>query len=188
MSPVSRLLYIVDGYNVIHAVFPRTRPDELAQRREWLVERLASLVALRGATAVVVFDVRHSSGVTCERRRGTAVEVCFAGGRYAADAFIARCIQKQPADVTVFVVSGDQEVQRTAAKAGVHRVTPGELARDIRTLEQQVKEVLANPGSSARMRSQLEHKVNVETLRKLERLRMEGIEPGGREEEPPGNA
>lgn len=183
---MSRLLYIVDGYNVIHAVFPKTAPGELERRREWLVEHLASLTAVRGAAAVVVFDARGAGGVTCQRLRGTPVEVCFAGGRYAADAFIARRIQEQPADVTVFVVSGDQEVQRTAAKAGVHRMTPAELARDIQTLEQQVKEVVAYSESSARMRSQLEHKVDVETLRKLERLRMEGVEPESGDDEPSG--
>ena len=71
------------------------------------------------------------------------------------------------------VVSGDQEVQRTAARAGVHRLTPRELARDLDGLEAEVKEVVANADDSVRMRTQLEDKVDVETLRKLERLRRE---------------
>lgn len=183
---MSRTLYIVDGYNVLHALFPRILAEELGMRRDWLVERLTSLAALRGADVVVVFDVRGPAGVTCEPLAGTAVEVCFAGGPYAADAFIARRISEQPADVTVFVVSGDQEVQRTAAKAGVHRLTAAELTLDLEGLEKEVNGLLANLGGSATMRSQLEDKVDVETLRKLERLRMEGIEPEGERSEPDG--
>jgi predicted RNA-binding protein with PIN domain len=184
---LSRLLYIIDGYNVLHAVFPGLAAADLAVRREWLIERAASLAALRGADVHVVFDVRGRTGVECEPVAGTPVEVCFAGGRYAADAFIARRIAEQPADVTVFVVSGDQEVQRTAARAGVHRVTPAELRRDLEGLDKEVKEVVANLEGSATMRSQLEDKVDVETLRKLERLRTEGIEPDGEESEPDGD-
>jgi len=184
---LSRLLYIVDGYNVLHAIFPRLTAVDLAARRDWLIERSASLAALRGADVQLVFDVRGQTGVVCEPVAGTPVEVCFAGGRFAADAFIARRIAEQPADVTVFVVSGDQEVQRTAARAGVHRLTPAELRRDLEGLDEEVKEVVANLEGSARMRSQLEDKVDVETLRKLERLRTEGIELDGEETEPDGD-
>jgi predicted RNA-binding protein with PIN domain len=173
-------LYIVDGYNVLHAVFPGMTAEELEERREWLVGRLASLGALRGARVVVVFDVRGRRAEACETVPGTAVEVCFAGGHYAADAFIARRIAEQPADVTVMVVSGDQEVQRTAARAGVHRMTPRELALDLDQIEAEVDEVVANADDSVRMRSQLEDKVDVETLRKLERLRRGKGEPGDR--------
>jgi predicted RNA-binding protein with PIN domain len=172
-------MYIVDGYNVLHAVFPDMAADELEERRAWLVESMAGLVAVRGASAVVVFDVRERAAVTRERVAGTAVEVCFAGGPYAADAFIARRIAEQPPDVTVFVVSADQEVQRTAARAGVHRLTPRELAAELDTVDREVDEVVANGSDSVRMRSQLEDKVDVETLRKLERLRREGAAPDG---------
>jgi predicted RNA-binding protein with PIN domain len=177
---VSPLLYIVDGYNVLHAIFPRMAADELEARRDWLVDRLAELASVRGARAVAVFDVRGRRTESCEQLGGTAVEVCFAGGPYAADAFIARRIAEQPADVTVLVVSGDQEVQRTAARAGVHRITPRELARDLEGLEKEVNEVVANLDDSVRMRSQLEDKVDVETLRKLERLRREVDGSNGR--------
>jgi len=177
MSP---LLYIVDGYNVLHAAFPRMTRDDLAERREWLISRLAGFAAGRGARAVVVFDVRERRGVTSRVDSGSAVEVCFAGGPYAADAFIARRIAEQPADVTVMVVSGDQEVQRTAARAGVHRLTPRELLRDLRGLERELNEIVAKADDSVRMRSQLEDKVDVETLRKLERLRRETDGSDGR--------
>lgn len=174
---MERLLYIVDGYNVLHAAFQTIEAGELEARRDWLVERLTSFAALRGAQVVVVFDVRGRRGVDSHTVRGSQVEVAFAGGHLAADALIARRIAAQPADVTVFVVSGDQEVQRTAARAGVHRMTPRELLGSLADLQTVTDEVLAKPSTSCRMRSQLEDKVDVETLRKLERLRREGEEP-----------
>jgi predicted RNA-binding protein with PIN domain len=161
-----RFLYIVDGYNVLHVLFPVIEAGELADRREWLVERLIGFAALKGARVQVVFDVHGQRGATTEPVRGTALEVSFAGGRLGADALIARRIAEQPADVTVFVVSADQEVQRTAARAGVHRVTPRELMQQSQTL--------ANPEKWGTLRSQLEDKVDVETLAKLERMRTEG--------------
>ena len=171
------MLYIVDGYNVLHVAFPSMASDELGERRAWLVEKMTGLAAVRGASAVVVFDVKERAAVSCEQPAGTAVEVCFAGGPYAADAFIARRIAGQPPDVTVFVVSADQEVQRTAARAGVHRVTPRELLAELERMDTEIEEVVANGSDWVRMRSQLEDKVDVETLRKLERLRREGAAP-----------
>jgi predicted RNA-binding protein with PIN domain len=174
---VERLLYIVDGYNVLHVAFKTIGPGDLEERRDWLVEHLTSFAALHGADVVVVFDVRGRRGVDAHNVPGSRVEVAFAGGHLAADAFIARRIAAQPADVTVFVVSGDQEVQRTAARAGVHRVTPRELLSSLNDLQTETNEALAKPSTSCRMRSQLEDKVDVETLRKLERLRREGGGP-----------
>ena len=164
-----RLLYIVDGYNVLHVLFPSIAPGELADRRDWLVERLTSFAALKGARVLVVFDVRGRRGVTSETVKGTGVEVSFAGGHLGADALIARRIAEQPADITVFVVSADHEVQRTAARAGVHRTTPRELAVELA----ESSEALANREKADTLRTQLEDKVDVETLLKLERMRTE---------------
>jgi len=172
---VARLLFIVDGYNVLHAAHPVIGPGELEERRDWLVERLTSFAALRGADVLVVFDVRGRRGVDAQTVTGR-VEVAFAGGHLGADALIARRIAAQPADVTVYVVSADQEVQRTAARAGVHRMPPRELLASLEDLQREANESLAKPSTSYRMPTQLEDKVDVETLLKLERLRREGGE------------
>ncbi len=107
-------MYIVDGYNVLHALFPGVSKEELFARREWLADHLAGFAALRGAEAVLVFD-GHGSAGSCERPlAGAPLEVCYAGGRFTADTLIARRIAGRSADVRVVVVSADQEVQRTA--------------------------------------------------------------------------
>lgn len=167
---MSRTLYIVDGYNVLHALFPGAGRDELFARRDWLADRLASHAAVVGADAVLVFDGHGAAPTSCRPAGGGAVEVCFAGGRFTADTLIARRIAEQPADVAVVVVSADREVQRTAARAGVRRMTPLELGRALAGGDE-VAQALDSAPDSTRMPSRLEDKVDPETLRKLEDLR-----------------
>jgi predicted RNA-binding protein with PIN domain len=165
-----RLLYVVDGYNVLHALFAEMSADELARRRDWLAGQLASFAALRDADVVLVWDAHGVAGSSCERLAGTRVEICFAGGKFSADTLIARRIAEQPSDVEVVVVSADQEVQRTAARAGVRRMTPRELGLDMDSLSRD----LAKSNDSSRMRWSLEDKVDLETWQRLERMRTQG--------------
>ena len=163
-------LYVVDGYNVLHALFPEVDAAGLADRRRWLVDQLTGFAALRGASVCLVFDARDKSSPSCDAVPGTAVEVCFAGGGFTADTLIARRVAERRPDVDVVVVSADHEVQRSATGAGVRRMTPRELGAEIGTLEKR----LALREKTSRIPTTLEDKVDVETWRKLERLRREG--------------
>ena len=166
---MTSLVYIVDGYNVLHALFRGAEKEEIFARRDWLADRLASFAALQGARAVLVFDGSGPRSTSSEPIRGAPVEVVFAGGRFTADTLIARRIAGQPADVQVIVVSADQEVQRTASRAGVSRMTPLELATEM-GLGQRGQALDSAPDSTT-MPSRLEDKVDPETLRRLEELR-----------------
>jgi predicted RNA-binding protein with PIN domain len=167
---MSRVVYIVDGYNVLHALFPGVGKDELFARRDWLADQLAGFAALHGAEAVLVFD-GHGTPGSCERPiAGAPLEVCYAGGRFTADTLIARRIAGRAADVRVVVVSADQEVQRTAARAGVSRMTPRELAAELSSSTDS-GQALDSARDSTRLPSRLEDKVDPETLRRLEELR-----------------
>jgi predicted RNA-binding protein with PIN domain len=68
------------------------------------------------------------------------------------------------------VVSADQEVQRTASRAGVSRMTPLELAAELGGDDKRGQALDSAPDST-RMPSRLEDKVDPETLRRLEELR-----------------
>jgi len=162
-------LYIVDGYNVLHAMFRGAEKEEIFARRDWLADQLASFVALQGALGVLVFDGQGPRSTSSQPIKNAPVEVVFAGGRFTADTLIARRIAEQPADVRVFVVSADQEVQRTASRAGVSRMTPSEFAELI--LGPRRGQALDSSSHSTRMPSRLEDKVDPETFRKLEELR-----------------
>jgi predicted RNA-binding protein with PIN domain len=167
---VSGPLYIVDGYNVLHAMFRGAEKEEIFARRDWLADQLASFAALRGADAVLVFDGHGPQSTSAMPIRGAPIEVAFAGGHFTADTLIARRIARQPADAQVVVVSADQEVQRTASRAGVSRMTPLELAAELAGGDQRGQALDSSP-ESTRMPSRLEDKVDPETLRRLERLR-----------------
>jgi predicted RNA-binding protein with PIN domain len=167
---VSGPLYIVDGYNVLHALFRGASKDEIFAHRDWLADRLAGFAALRGARVVLVFDGRGPYSTSSEPIKGAPVEVVFAGGRFTADTLIARRIAGQPADVHVVVVSADQEVQRTASRAGVSRMTPTELGAELAG-DANSGQALDSASDSTRMPSRLEDKVDPETLRRLEELR-----------------
>jgi predicted RNA-binding protein with PIN domain len=167
---VTGALYIVDGYNVLHALFRGADKEEIFARRDWLADRLAGFAALRGARVVLVFDGSGSQSTSSEPVKGAPVEVAFAGGRFTADTLIARRISGQAADVHVVVVSADQEVQRTASRAGVIRMTPTELARELSDDDQR-GQALDSASDSTRMPSRLEDKVDPETLRRLEEMR-----------------
>ena len=167
---MSGTLYIVDGYNVLHAMFRGAEKEEIFARRDWLADRLASFAALRGARIVLVFDGSGARSTSREPIKGAPVEVVFAGGRFIADTLIARRIAEQPADVEVVVVSADQEVQRTASRAGVRRMTPPELAAELSD-DDTNGQALDSASDSTRMPSRLEDKVDPETLRRLEEMR-----------------
>jgi predicted RNA-binding protein with PIN domain len=166
---VTTTLYIVDGYNVLHALFRGAGKEEIFARRDWLTDRLVSFAAVRGAQAVLVFDGHGPQSSSCVPVKGVPVEVCFSGGRFTADTLIARRIAERPADVAVVVVSADQEVQRTATRAGVSRMTPQELGTELRGAGD--RQALDTAQESTRMPSRLEDKVDPETLRKLEEMR-----------------
>jgi len=167
---VSGTVYIVDGYNVLHALFRGAEKEEIFARRDWLADRLASYAAVQGARAMLVFDGSGPLTTSTEPIKGAPVEVVFAGGRFTADSVIARRIATRPADELVVVVSADQEVQRTASRAGVSRMTPLELGVELGVGGQRGQALDSAPDSS-RMPSRLEDKVDPETLRRLEELR-----------------
>jgi predicted RNA-binding protein with PIN domain len=169
-SPGRPTHYIVDGYNVLHALFPSIEAGDLADRRRWLVDQLSGFAALRAADVSIVFDAATQPRPSSEKVSRTGVTVWFAGGRHSADTLIARLISERPAEVACVVVSADYEVQRTASKAGVRRMTPRELGLEIGILQKR----LAKGENSSTIRSTLEDKVDLETWQKLERLRTEG--------------
>ena len=165
--------YIVDGYNVLHALYPDLRQEQLDDLRRWLADQLAGFAALQGARVTLVFDAHTQPRSTCEPLAGTGVEVCFAGGSQSADELIARRIATEPADAAIVVVSADYEVQRTAARAGVRRMTPRELGMALSGTQKD----LANNEKTSTIPPRLEDKLDLETWRKLERLRREGGSP-----------
>ena len=137
------MLYLFDGYNILHASPFRERDE--------LVDRLASFVAMRGARGVVVFD-----GVGEDTSYGD-LAVRFAE---EADALIERLAAEHRAQEEVWVISSDREIRGTAGQE-TRRVSSKNFLRD---LDESAKPA---PGG----RSQIEDALDENTRSTLERLR-----------------
>jgi len=107
------MLYLFDGYNILHAGSFR--------EREELIDRLASFVALRGARGVVVFD-----GVGEDAAYGD-LSVRFAE---QADALIERLAAEHREREEVWVISSDRAIRGTAGQES-RRVSSKTFLRDL---------------------------------------------------------
>ena len=168
---MSDTLYIVDGYNVLHALFRGAEKEEIFARRDWLADRLASFAALHGARAVLVFDGSGPRSTSSEPIKGAPVEVVFAGGRFTADTLIARRIAEQPADVPG---RGRLGGPGGPARGLACRRQPHDAAANWAPSSPAAKtnrQALDSAPDSTRMPSRLEDKVDPETLRRLEEMR-----------------
>jgi predicted RNA-binding protein with PIN domain len=139
------VLYLFDGYNILHA-------GSFRDRRK-LVDRLAGFVAVRGARGVVVFD-----GAGEDATYGS-LEVRFAP---SADSLIERLAAEHRSDTEVWVVSSDRAVRGTAGQ-GTRRLSSKSFVRDLEGVERAVP--------PTRPTSRIEDVLDEETRTRLERFR-----------------
>lgn len=171
-------LFLIDGYNVLHALFRAEgvpQPEDgmgWEQARERLVDRLASFMAGTADRAIAVFDSKRSR---LERSENASqnVEVYFGSFVHSADAVIERVAYRVREDETVVVVSSDLEVQQT-----VFSPTQGRFPVVRRSADQFVREIWEGARSiaehaqrSAPLAHRVEDRLSENELRLLRRLR-----------------
>jgi len=164
------MIYIIDGYNVIRTRHPgEIAREDLEDARQSLVEEVISHIAMAGGEAFIVFDSKVAESPECHPVPNTAVTVCYSSASMIADIVIGKLVQDKLAATKddLRVVSADWEVQKGALMKRVERITPRQFLDDMKKNE---KKVAISPEMD-RMRWKLEHKVDVETLRKLEEMR-----------------
>jgi predicted RNA-binding protein with PIN domain len=137
------MLYLFDGYNILHAGQFRDR--------QALVDTLATFVALRGARGVVVFD-----GGGEDTSHGP-LEVRFSS---PADSLIERLAAENREHEEVWVVSSDRAVRGTAGQE-TRKLSSQELVGELSRRRRE-----APPG-----RSQIEGALDPETRERLEEFR-----------------
>jgi len=135
-------LYLFDGYNLLYT-------GDFADPRE-LRDLLASFVALKGASGVLVFD-----GVGRDETLGP-LEVRFVEH---ADQLLERLAAEHRATRPVCVVSTDSAVRGTAGRE-VQTLTSQTFLRDLEPIR-----------ARAERPAQLRDRLDAETLERLERLR-----------------
>ena len=137
------MLYLFDGYNILHA-------GTFRDRRE-LVDALASFVALRGARGVAVFD-----GVGEDAVYGPLTVRFFS----PADSLIERLAAESRGREEIWVVSSDRAVRGTAGQEA-RKLSSPDFVRELSGLRQ------ASRGG----RSQIEDALDQATRERLERFR-----------------
>lgn len=164
------MIYIIDGYNVMHFREEGDIPaDDLEHRRNSFVEEVISFAAAGGYEAIVVFDSRRSREVGCKRVPRTSVTVCFASQKMSADILIGKLVREKLRSRSgrIRVVSADWEVQRGAMQERVERLPP----RNFLSADKKIAKKLAIPSEKDKIRWKLEQSLDSETLEKLEKMR-----------------
>jgi predicted RNA-binding protein with PIN domain len=138
------VLYLFDGYNILHAGSFRDRSE--------LVDALAGFVAQRGARGIVVFD-----GVGDDAVVGP-LEVRFAT---PADPLLERLAAAHRDEEEVAVVSSDRAVRGTAGQQ-TRRLSSDNFLREL---------AAERPSGGQGARSPLEERLDPATRDMLERFR-----------------
>ncbi len=112
--------FLIDGYNLMHAVGSAPSPagtrTQFDNARKRFLDWLADSPALRGVAVRVVFDApnsRRDLGTTTHR--GLVVTYSF---RQTADDLIEALVRVEPHPAAVRVVSDDHRVQEFARRRG----------------------------------------------------------------------
>ena len=123
MAQRAGYLILIDGYNVLYAVRPRPTARQLAAARQALVERLEQAGwPVPAGDICVFFDSREPAETSGPRGW---VRIRFVP---CADTAIQAAIREHPAPREVLVVSGDQEIVRTAKSHGAQVRSPAWLS------------------------------------------------------------
>ncbi len=169
--------YIIDGYNLLHAMEPgEVTAANLEQKRHSLIEEVVNFSAASGAEAVIVFDSSSSGRETANPVPGAPVGVRFATRKESADVVIGKLVRQALEKAgknrgqkygRIVVVSADWEVQRGSMRGRASRMPPRHFIAELKKIKKRV----AISSEMDKMHWKIEHKVDVETLKKLERMR-----------------
>ncbi len=123
-------LYVVDGFNLMHAVVLRGRD----RKNWWNAEKQERVVRLVETfdlgEACVVFDAAKPDS---ERFSGPShIQVHF---HPSADDFIVQLSERLQAERPVFVISSDRALQDRARRFGARRMSPWEFCDACTLLE-----------------------------------------------------
>lgn len=117
-------LWLVDGFNVLHAHLLRGRDRKewwSAERRQLVIERAERLAAC-GERVCVVFDGKRPVG-EAESPEDALLRVVFAAD---ADDWMLKTMRAAADPGSVAIVTGDRPVKDRARRWGAHAVSPRE--------------------------------------------------------------
>jgi predicted RNA-binding protein with PIN domain len=125
----ARMYYLIDGYNLLHAVgilFPRrNEPVTLEQARHKLLEMLHKGHGDEAARVTVVFDASSLPRRGKEEMYHKGIHVCFAVNHERADDLIEMLVRRASVPRNLTVVSDDHRIQQAAQRRGCKQLGCG---------------------------------------------------------------
>ena len=146
IAPPKQQYLIVDGYNMIFAwdELKALANEDLDAARQRLMDTLANYASYKQCRLVLVFDgykVKGNRGTTFDYH---SIQVVFTKENETGDMYIEKLIQEIGRNFAVRVATSDGLIQLSALRAGVLRVTAGELLHEVEfVLEQMARAIEA---------------------------------------------
>ena len=169
-------VYLIDGYNVLHALralegrgaSEPLEEGELEDERHRLVDRISSFMGGSDDRAIVVFD---SKKATIQRVESAArnVEVFFASFSRNADTIIEREAYGLRTAGSIVVVTSDWGLQKTVFLPNVIRRSSRQFVHDL----QEHTTKVANRENCITIGHRVEENVDAATLSRLTTLRQQ---------------
>ena len=113
------MLYLIDGYNLLHAMGVlggRVGPQGLAKARLSLLGLLRGALDKEASSVTVVFDAAGAPPGAIDDQEHQDMHVRFASEHPQADDLIESMIRKSPTPKQLTVVSDDHRIQKAAQR------------------------------------------------------------------------
>ena len=113
------MLYLIDGYNLLHAMgvlHGQVGPTGLEKARLTLLGRLHGALGEAAAQVTVVFDAAHAPHGVAEEQSYHGIQVLFAVQQEQADDLIEDLIRRHSVPRRLTVVSDDHRIQLAARR------------------------------------------------------------------------
>lgn len=133
-------ILLVDGYNIIGALGDEegSLPENLEDRRDWLIEKLAEYQGYTGIKVYVVFDAHSVAGIGREYEQHR-IKVIYTKENETADERIERLVKElKRVQRRIYVATSDHTEQWVVFGQGALRKSARELLLELQNLESNI--------------------------------------------------
>ena len=165
--------FIIDGYNVIHAL-PELAAlaGNLAEARDRLIHLLMEYGAYEKYDMTVVFDALFASGEEHREQAAPHFEIIYTGEGVTADSRIERlAYESVRASREVHVVTSDGAEQSAILGAGAYRISSAELWRRVKRTKKKIADEYLGEVTLPLLRNEVGSRIDSRTAAKLDALR-----------------
>ena len=149
VTEIKKKCLIVDGYNVIFALFNELAQEDLEGARIKLCRILSNYALYTGCRLIVVFDGYRVSENPGEKFEYHGISVAFTKENETGDMYIERIINEIGSNENVRVVTSDAMIQLSAVHSGVMRMSVAEFNEELERVDAEIAEFIEknnNPG------------------------------------------